>query len=73
MLTVEDDGPGIPVAERERVFERFQRLHGHKATGSGLGLSIVRRVADVHGALVSIAAGEGDRGTKVSVRFRQAA
>jgi two-component system, OmpR family, sensor histidine kinase QseC len=73
VLTVEDDGPGIPEPERERVFERFHRLPGQKATGSGLGLSIVRRVADVHGARVAIAAGAGERGTKVSVRFRQAA
>jgi len=73
VLTVEDDGPGIPEPERERVFERFHRLAGQKATGSGLGLSIVRRVADVHGARVAIAAGPGDRGTRVSVRFRQAA
>ncbi|MBK9251325.1 MAG: sensor histidine kinase N-terminal domain-containing protein [Proteobacteria bacterium] len=73
VLTVEDDGPGIPEPERERVFERFHRLPGQKATGSGLGLSIVRRVADVHGARVAIAAGEGEKGTRVSVRFRQAA
>jgi two-component system, OmpR family, sensor histidine kinase QseC len=73
MLTVEDDGPGIPEAERERVFERFHRLPGQRATGSGLGLSIVRRVADVHGARVAIAAGPADRGTKVQVTFRRAA
>jgi signal transduction histidine kinase len=73
VLTVEDDGPGIPEAERERVFERFHRLQGQRASGSGLGLSIVRRVADVHGARVAIAAGSGDRGTRVSVSFRQAA
>ncbi|MFO1504133.1 MAG: ATP-binding protein [Steroidobacteraceae bacterium] len=73
VLAVEDDGPGIPETERERVFERFHRLPGQKATGSGLGLSIVRRVADVHGARVAIAAGAGERGTRVSVKFRQAA
>jgi two-component system, OmpR family, sensor histidine kinase QseC len=73
VLTVEDDGPGIPEPERERVFERFHRLPGQKATGSGLGLSIVRRVADVHGARVAIAAGPGEKGTRVSVSFRQAA
>lgn len=72
-LTVEDDGPGIPESERERVFERFHRLSGQKATGSGLGLSIVRRVADAHGARVAIATGAGDRGTRVSVSFRRAA
>ena len=59
----------VPEPERERVFERFHRLSGQKATGSGLGLSIVRRVADVHGAQVAIEAGKGDRGTKVLVRF----
>ncbi len=73
VLTVEDDGPGIPEPERERVFERFHRLPGQRATGSGLGLSIVRRVADVHGAKVAIAAGSGEKGTRVSVNFSQAA
>ena len=49
-LSVSDSGPGIPEAERARVFERFYRSEGSAAGGCGLGLSIVRRVADLHGA-----------------------
>jgi signal transduction histidine kinase len=44
-LVVEDDGPGIPEAHREAVFERFYRIEGGKASGSGLGLSIARELA----------------------------
>ena len=50
VLSVIDNGPGIPVAARQRVFERFYREAGpddaSRETGSGLGLSIVRRIAD---------------------------
>ena len=42
-ITVADDGPGIAPAERERVFERFQRGTGHRRPGTGLGLAIVRQ------------------------------
>lgn len=53
-LLVLDHGPGIPVAERERVFEPFYRLHGaSEAAGSvGLGLSLVRQIAAAHGGSV---------------------
>ncbi|WRH64486.1 MAG: HAMP domain-containing sensor histidine kinase [Fuscovulum sp.] len=50
---VEDDGPGIPPEERERVFEPFHRLRP-RATGSGLGLNLVREVIDRHGGQVEI-------------------
>jgi two-component system OmpR family sensor kinase len=52
MLTVSDNGPGIPAQERERVFERFHRLAGAEVPGSGLGLAIVREVANQHHARV---------------------
>jgi two-component system OmpR family sensor kinase/two-component system sensor histidine kinase QseC len=68
-VTVDDSGPGIPAAERERVFERFVRLQREQATGVGLGLSIVRTVAGMHGALVTL----GDSplgGLRVTVEFR---
>ena len=55
-LRVDDSGPGIPAAERERVFERFVR--GSSAapeTGSGLGLAIVRSIALRHGATLTLA------------------
>lgn len=49
-LAVMDQGPGIPPEERERVVQRFVRLPGQDARGAGLGLSIVARIAELHGA-----------------------
>jgi two-component system OmpR family sensor kinase/two-component system sensor histidine kinase QseC len=54
ILRVDDSGPGIPSAERERVFDRFYRRDSGDATGSGLGLAIVRAIADRHGATVAL-------------------
>ncbi len=68
-LTVEDDGPGIAPAERERVFERFYRLHGEDQPGSGLGLAIVREIAGAAGLRLSLGAPEQGTGTVVSVDF----
>ncbi|MEZ5650179.1 MAG: sensor histidine kinase N-terminal domain-containing protein [Burkholderiaceae bacterium] len=81
-LEIEDNGPGIPRAEREIVFERFYRLRDRlasnegEARGSGLGLSIVREIAGLHHARVRIDDGaawpaeRGDgHGTLVLVRF----
>jgi signal transduction histidine kinase len=54
-LTVADDGPGIPGAERERVFRRFHRLDAARSTpGSGLGLALVRAVAELHGMTIRL-------------------
>jgi two-component system OmpR family sensor kinase len=53
-LSVVDGGPGIPVAERERVFERFHRLPGDVTPGSGLGLSIVKSIAERHEAAIRL-------------------
>lgn len=68
-LAVIDSGPGIPEAERGKVFERFHRVLGSGEDGSGLGLSIVRRIADLHRAGVSLDTGPGGRGLRVEVRF----
>jgi signal transduction histidine kinase len=57
-IEVDDDGPGIPQAERERVFEPFQRIDGDagdERPGSGLGLALVAQQARLHGAAVSVA------------------
>jgi len=54
VLQVEDSGPGIAPAERQRVFEPFYRALGTGVDGTGLGLSIVREIASRHGAEVSI-------------------
>jgi two-component system sensor histidine kinase TctE len=68
VLAVEDSGPGIAPAERERVFDRFVRLDD-KTTGSGLGLAIVRDIAHAHGATVSIDSRAGGAGAVFAVRF----
>ena len=68
-LEVEDDGPGIPEAERAHVFERFHRVKGTPGSGAGLGLAIVREIANRHGASVNLAAGAAGRGTRVSLAF----
>ena len=68
-LEVEDDGPGIPPAERERVLDRFYRVPGTPGTGSGLGLAIVREIASGHGASIAIGEGTSGRGTRVALTF----
>jgi two-component system sensor histidine kinase TctE len=67
-VEVEDDGPGIPVQERERVLERFYRVPGTPGTGSGLGLAIVREIAAGHAATVSLD-DNGSRGCRVALKF----
>jgi signal transduction histidine kinase len=54
-LVVEDDGPCIPVSQRESVFSRFYRFEGGKASGSGLGLAIARELARLMGGEVRLA------------------
>jgi len=71
VLEVEDDGSGIPAGEREKVFERFYRLPGGSPEGCGLGLAIVREIAQGHGAQVSAHAGADGRGTRITVTFLQ--
>lgn len=61
-LAVQDDGPGIPAAERSRVFERFYRGLGHAANGSGLGLAIVRQAVLRMGGQVRLGDGLNGRG-----------
>ena len=69
VLRVDDAGPGIPEAERARVFDRFYRRASSAAEGSGLGLAIVRSVAEAHGANVSLETSPLG-GLRVEVRFR---
>lgn len=73
LIVVEDDGPGIPAEERERVFERFYRLPDSASDGSGLGLAIVREIARTHGARVWITEGAGGKGARVCVQFEHSA
>jgi signal transduction histidine kinase len=71
VLSVSDTGPGIPASDRERVFDRFHRgSHaGADQNGSGLGLSIVKRIVDAHGATITLDTGVDGRGLDARVRF----
>jgi two-component system, OmpR family, sensor histidine kinase QseC len=69
-LTVTDHGPGIPAEEHDKVGQRFYRILGTEASGSGLGLSIVKRIAELHGASVSLDEGERGKGLSVTVTFK---
>lgn len=69
LLLVDDDGPGIPPAHRERVFERFYRVAGSTADGCGLGLAIVRQIATGHRASIAIEDPPAGRGTRFRVGF----
>jgi two-component system sensor histidine kinase QseC len=68
-VSVNDNGPGIPEAERSRVLERFYRPVDTIASGSGLGLSIVARIAEIHHAVLDISPGDEGVGLSATVRF----
>ena len=68
-IVVEDDGPGIPLAERQRVIRRFARGHGTTAGGSGLGLAIVEAEARRHGGALTLTTSElGGLLARVTIR-----
>jgi two-component system sensor histidine kinase TctE len=68
-LYVEDDGPAIALAEQERIFERFYRTPGTAGEGCGLGLSIVKQIAELHQAAVSIHSDIASGSTRFTVSF----
>ncbi len=71
LLTVEDNGIGIPPEQQERIFERFYRVdksHSREVGGTGLGLSIVKHAAALHNAKISVTSAPG-KGTTISVAF----
>ncbi len=72
-LEVTDTGPGIPISERERVFDRFYRRAGSGVTGSGLGLAIVKTVVERHRGRVTLADGPGGHGLTARVTLPLAA
>lgn len=69
ILEVCDSGPGIPQEERAHVLGRFYRIPGSGADGSGLGLSIVCRIVELHGATLELCDNENGSGLKVRVTF----
>jgi two-component system OmpR family sensor kinase len=70
-LVIEDSGPGIPSADRARIFDRFYRVAGPQSStiGSGLGLAIVKTIADMHMASLSVDTSESLGGLKVTIIF----
>ena len=68
VLTVDDDGPGVPEPERERIFDRFSRGAGAKSPGSGLGLALVAQQAQLHDGRVEVGDSE-QGGARFSVRL----
>jgi len=68
-LTITDTGPGIPQVERVNVFDRFYRAPGNNASGCGLGLSIARRVAEMHGTRIELDTPASGEGLLVRIRF----
>ena len=69
-ITVSDNGPGIPVEERERVFKRFVRLENERnSPGNGLGLSLVQAVVRIHGASLELE--DNKPGLKTTITFKR--
>ena len=66
-LTIIDEGPGVSVTDLARLGQRFFRVPGTDESGSGLGLSIVQRIAELHGASVRFEPGPQAKGLRVSV------
>lgn len=68
VAVVADDGPGIPIDERDKVFQRLYRMDKSRTTpGTGLGLSLVKAIAELHGATVKL--GDNNPGLRVTIRF----
>lgn len=68
-LRVADDGPGVPKREQAHIFDRFYRVPGNGGRGSGIGLSLVARIAEFHHAKIEIGEGIDGRGLGVTVVF----
>lgn len=69
LLRVEDDGPGIPPQEADKVTERFYRIQGTPGEGCGLGLAIVREIAELHGATLRIGSSTAEHGARIELGF----
>ncbi|ARP94733.1 ATP-binding protein [Bordetella genomosp. 13] len=69
ILCVADNGPGVPEEECERIFQRFYRAQGNSQRGSGIGLSLVAQIAQLHGARVECGPGADGIGFRIQVMF----
>lgn len=70
-LTVMDNGPGINIADRDKIFDRFHRVIGSGQDGSGLGLAIVKEIANLHNADIFVSDKNAERGLQVTVSFNK--
>ena len=68
-LEVSDDGPGVPLEQRSAIFDRFHRVPGSAARGSGIGLSLVAEIARLHDASIETGDGIGSPGFRVRIVF----
>ncbi len=69
VISVQDDGPGIPEAVQGRAFRLFQTLTASERKGSGLGLAVTKRLVEVHGGHIDLVSRDGQRGTTFVVRW----
>lgn len=71
-LSVQDDGPGVPKEYRERILDRFFRMPKAEGHGSGIGLSLVERIARLHDANIEVGTDANGRGLRITLRFPDA-
>lgn len=72
VVTIDDEGPGIPEADQTRVFEPFVRLEGSRSAetgGSGLGLTLVKSIVEGHGGTVALENRKGGKGLRVTIHL----
>lgn len=72
VIAVRDDGAGVSDEARQRLFDRFYRAPGADTSGSGIGLALVKRIAELHGGRVALGEGLGGRGLGIEVHFPRA-
>jgi two-component system OmpR family sensor kinase len=72
LLSVRDDGPGVCAEDRHRIFDRFYRVPGTPGRGSGIGLSLVWRIAELHAGTIDVGDGLDGRGLGITLRLRAA-
>jgi two-component system sensor histidine kinase QseC len=68
-LEIQDQGPGIPLNQQQKVFERFFRAHGPKFQGTGLGLAIVKQIASLHRAEITFDNTKNKKGLTIQIHF----